>query len=105
QVENSTGCKSFVFSKQITVTANPVADFTFGNACLPAGTMQFTNTSTIADGTQGSFGYQWTFSDGGTSAIKDPSHNYSVVGPFTVKLVVTSNAGCVDSTTKTVNTI
>jgi gliding motility-associated-like protein len=105
QVENNGGCKSQVFSKQVTVAPSPVADFIFGNACLPAGTMQFTDRSTIADGTQGQFVYRWQFGDGGTASVKDPSYNYKATGPFTVMLVVTSGAGCKDSASKSIDKI
>ncbi len=105
QVENASGCKSILYSKTISVTATPIADFSFGNACLPSGAMQFTDASTIADGTQNSFTYNWTFSDGGTSFVKNPVHNYTATGPFTTTLVVTSAAGCSDDTLKTISTI
>lgn len=102
KVENAVGCQSLVFSKQVTINPKPVVDFNFGNACLPAGTMQFNNTSTIA---AGSMNYKWDFGDGGNSFVKDPSHNFNTTGPFQVKLVATSTAGCMDSITKAVNTI
>lgn len=105
KVEVASGCQSTVFSRPVTIYANPVASFTFGNACLPAGLMQFTNGSTIGDGTQSQFIYQWTFSDGGNSSLQTPTHNYTAVGPYTATLQVTSNNGCVDDTTITINTI
>ncbi|HET7896777.1 MAG TPA: PKD domain-containing protein, partial [Flavisolibacter sp.] len=105
QVESASGCKSIVFTKQIIVSTSPKADFTFGTACLPSGTMQFTNQSTITDGTQGSFMYAWNFGEGGIAATKDPLYNYKAVGPYTAQLVVTSGAGCKDTVSKMVNTI
>lgn len=105
KVESSTGCQSSVFTKPVSVYPDPLASFNFGNACLPTGTMQFTNSSTIADGSQNLFSYQWTFGDGGNSVLQNPSHNYATVGPFTTTLVVTSNNGCTDDTSITVNTI
>jgi len=102
-VENAGGCKSILTTKQVVVGNNPVADFNFGNACLPSGQMNFTNASTI--GGNSSLAYQWTFSDGGSATDKDPQHNYGSTGPHTVKLLVTSQLGCVDSVTKTVSTI
>lgn len=105
KVETSTGCQSTVFTMPVTINPNPVAAFTFGNACLPTGTMQFNSTSTISDGTQNQFIYQWTFSDGGNANSQNPLHNYSAIGPHTATLQVTSNNGCVNSVTSTVNTI
>ena len=104
-VENASGCKSLLFSRTILISPNPVANFNFGKACLPAGAVQFTDASTISDGSQNVFTYAWNFGDGGTSTTKNPSHNYSNAGPFSTSLLVTSNAGCVDSVRKTVDSI
>ena len=104
-VETTSGCKSTVASKTIIISPNPVVNFSFGRACLPSGAIQFKDVSTISDGTQASFLYSWNFGDGGTSAIKDPTHNYTAVGPYSVGLKVTSAAGCIDSVRKTVDSI
>jgi gliding motility-associated-like protein len=106
KVESATGCQSITFSKLVIVSPNPVAGFNFGNACLPGGTMVFTNTSTISDGSQNAFSYEWNFGDASSiSTVQMPSHNYAATGPFPVSLKVTSNNGCVDSMIKTVSTI
>jgi len=102
-VENAGGCKSNLETRQLVVGSNPVADFNFGNACLPSGQMNFTDASTIAGNS--SVSYQWTFSDGGSSTVKDPQHIYGSTGPHTVKLVVTSQLGCADSVTKNITTV
>jgi gliding motility-associated-like protein len=104
-VENSVGCKSVVFSRIITVSPNPVADFRFGKACLPNAVVSFNDASTISDGSQNFFLYSWNFGDGIVSSQKNPAHPYNSVGPFTVALQVTSAAGCVASITKTVDSI
>jgi gliding motility-associated-like protein len=88
-----------------------LARYTFTDtACLPFATIDFTNTSTIADATQNSFSYVWNFGDAPSGSLNssiaiDPSHIYNAVGPFNVKLKVTSGAGCVDDTTISINTI
>ncbi|WP_162944834.1 gliding motility-associated C-terminal domain-containing protein [Flavisolibacter nicotianae] len=105
QVENAGGCKSLAYTKEVTVSTNPVAGFHFGNACLPSGVVQFTNSSTVADGTLNQLTYAWNFGDGGSAVTKDPSYAYKTAGPFTTSLVVTSVAGCKDSISQTVNTI
>lgn len=46
--------------------------------------------------------WRWDFGDGVTDAKQNTSHAYSTSGTFTVKLVITNNAGCQDSITKTV---
>jgi gliding motility-associated-like protein len=105
KVEMAGGCQSTVFTRSISVTPSPVAAFDFGNACLPSGTMHFTNNSGIGDGSQAALGYAWNFGDGGNSTQSSPVHSYSTLGPFAVELKVISNAGCKDSITKSVNTI
>jgi PKD repeat protein len=63
----------------------------------------FVSTSTdVAPGTIAS--YAWTFGDGGTAAVNNPSHTYSVMArtEFTVTLKVTDNEGATDVETKTI---
>ncbi|HEY0680642.1 MAG TPA: PKD domain-containing protein [Chitinophagaceae bacterium] len=106
QIETNTGCKSNVFTYPLIVHPTPKADFILpAGICLPQGTAQFTDQSTISDGTQSQFTYVWNFGDGNTSTVKNPVHNYSGTGPFNVKLEVTSNNGCKHDTTKALTTI
>ncbi len=106
QVETSTGCKSTITTKPIIINPRPVASFNLPAAvCLPLGAAQFTNASTISDGSQNSFTYSWNFGDGNSSLQKDPLHNYNGVGPFSVKLQVQSNNGCMDDSTRTLTAV
>lgn len=105
KVESATGCQSTVMTKTVIVSPNPVVDFSFGNACLPAGALSFTNNTTIADGTGPALGYSWDFGNNTASTQKDPVATYAAVGPYSVKLVVTAPSGCKDSLAKTVNTV
>jgi gliding motility-associated-like protein len=110
-VETNTGCISATDSLNIKVNYNPVVDFNMSNVvCLPNGLTQFTDLSTIGDGTQSQFTYIWDFGDPVSGAangavIKNPSHNYSAVGPYTIKLKVTSKDGCFTENTKTLSAI
>ncbi len=104
-VENSSGCKSTVFSKTFFVNSLPVPNFDMPGVCLPAGIAQFTNLSTIAGGNINSMTYVWNFGDGGTSTNITPTHNYVAAGPFTVKLSATSIAGCTKDSSKIFNNI
>lgn len=58
--------------------------------------IQFTDTST---GTPTA--WAWAFGDGGTSALQNPKHTYSMAGTYGVKLTAT-NAGGSTSKTRTV---
>ena len=101
----ATGCQSTVHSFPVTIHANPLANFNSPSICLPAGAAQFTNSSAISDGTQGSLTYAWNFGDGGLSVAQNPLHNYAGTGPYNVTLTVISNNGCVAASTKILNTI
>jgi gliding motility-associated-like protein len=110
-VTTSNGCRSTVRTIPVTVNPIPRAAFTFPpSACLPSANIQFTNASTIADGSQGSLSYLWNFGDPASGALNtssgsNPSHIYNTAGPFSVNLQVTSAAGCVHDTTLVVNNI
>jgi PKD repeat protein len=97
-VYNAANCPDTVIHT-ITVSSSPVADFVADTVCFGSATT-FTDQSSIADGqiTQ----YLWSFGDGTTSNVKDPVHSYQAAGAFQVSLTVTSQAGCSNTTTKTV---
>lgn len=105
-VENQSGCRSVAFTRSVVVTAFPVADFALPAAvCLPVGRAAFTDASSIADGTQAQFKYRWEFGDGGIDSVRNPVHFYNGTGPFTVKLRVTSGAGCIKDTSKVLSNV
>jgi gliding motility-associated-like protein len=104
QVASASGCLSNMSSQAITVNPLPVANFSMPDVCLSDAYAQFTDESTIADGTQSSFSYLWTFGDANataadpnTSTAQNPQHKYSAVGNYNVTLTVTSKYGCVSS--------
>ena len=113
QVITSGGCLSLVSSQSIVIHPLPVADFSMPDVCLSDAYAQFTDKSTIADGTQSSFTYLWNFGDPNatsanpnTSTEQNPKHKYSKADNYTVTLTVTSGNGCVSavsSQTFTVN--
>jgi PKD repeat protein len=75
--------------------AAPVAAFTFSPASPSTGqTVRFTDTSTGSPTT-----WSWTFGDGGTSSLQNPTHAYSAAGTFTVTLVATNARGSSTATT------
>ncbi len=67
------------------------AAFTNTNACVGA-LVQFTNTSSTGTGIV----YNWSFGDGGISALQNPSHAYATSGTFNAQLIV-SNGSCLDT--------
>lgn len=74
----------------------PTVNFTKTNSCEGQNVV-FKNTTTL--NTPGTLIYKWTFGDGGSSTIKDPSHLYATPGAYSVTLSASSN-GCAKSITK-----
>lgn len=89
------GC---VASDSVLVSVNlpPIASFSANSnaQCLNGNQFFFTNTST---GPNAPLTYQWSFGDGSTSTVPQPSYQYNQSGVFLVKLVAATQAGCQDS--------
>jgi len=81
----------------VTVNRPPVANFTSSCSLLAC---SFTSTSSDPDGPIAS--YSWTFGDGATAALQNPSHTYATGGTYTVTLTVTDNQGATNATSKSV---
>jgi PKD repeat protein len=69
----------------------PTAAFTSPSSALTNIPVLFTDHSTDADGRVVS--WLWTFGDGQSSTLRNPTHYYGAVGTFSVKLTVTDNQG------------
>ncbi|MBL0102777.1 MAG: PKD domain-containing protein [Bacteroidetes bacterium] len=81
----------------------PVAAFSFSNNCSGA-PIQFTDNTTISG--SGINSWTWDFGDFSTSALQNPTHQYTANGTYNVSLIVTTGAGCADTITQqiTINT-
>ena len=91
------GCPDTV-SKNISINANPVANFVHDTAC-DGSPVHFRDTS---NGTI--IAYSWNFGDGaGTSSAKDPAYSYSGGGTYPVSEKVTSTFGCSNTVSIDVN--
>ena len=101
-VTTNKGCTNQV-SSPLTVHPKPVANFSLPNVCLPAGTANFTSTSTVAGGTITN--YLWNFGNSQTATTQIATTTYTSTGPFTVSLMVTSNNGCTHTKTSQLNTV
>src|SRR5438552_5982328 len=85
--DSSTPAQSSTVTHTVTVASPVVATFTSSPAHpIIGGTVTF--TSTVTGGTT-PYVYAWTFGDGGTSAVANPTHAYTTAGTFTVTLTVT----------------
>ncbi|MCZ8072838.1 MAG: collagenase, partial [Paucibacter sp.] len=74
----------------------PTAGFTFSTSGLTA---NFTDTSTDPDGSVAS--WAWSFGDGSSSTVKNPSKTYAQAGTYTVTLTVKDNKGAASNPPKT----
>ncbi len=95
-VTSMNGCKDTV-TKDLTINARPVSQFSATTACLGSVTT-FTNESTPPSGAS-IVSHFWEFGDGGTSTITNPTYTYLLAGNYNVKLTVTTNQGCTKDTT------
>lgn len=81
------------------ITVYPLPDVTISiSKTLRCDTAEYN----FLNATQGASSYLWRFGDGNTSAIQSPKHYYTTHATnnriFTVKMIATSNNGCIDST-------
>jgi PKD repeat protein len=82
----------------ITIGEKPLADFNYTNVCQ-GGETEFTNGSLINSGT---LTYAWDLGNSTTSTNTNPTVTYGAAQSYTVQLVTTSNSGCSDTATKSV---
>jgi len=85
---------------KITINGQPEVGFTVNTGCQGKQTL-FTDTTVLTSGNITS--YMWGFGDQGTSTQQNPINIYKNSGTYTVSLVVTTDSGCVDSTSTTVS--
>lgn len=102
KTETNKGCKDST-SKTIKISPLPFAGFITPDNCINDPFVQFTDTSSIADGSS-QLMYEWNFGDPNanagnpnTSVLKNPTHKYTAVGNYNVSLKVTSSAGCIST--------
>lgn len=84
----------------IVIAPTPIADFSFNEVCL-GDEVCFNDLSTIVG--DSIISWDWDFGDATTSADTSPCHFYIAGGEYHVTLITSSNNGCVDSHTDTVN--
>jgi gliding motility-associated-like protein len=75
------------------------ADFNFTPQCVAA-PVTFSDNSYIRYGSISS--WRWNFGDGTTSTFQNPIKTYNTPGTYDVRLVVTSDKGCVDTMIKSI---
>lgn len=90
------GCQDSL-TRLVNVWPRPVIDFEANPlaGCYPFDAV-FTNNTTMPEGSV--FQYQWSFGDGGSSGLANPTYVYpNKAGNYTVVLYALSDKGCADS--------
>lgn len=77
--------------QQVEIFQLPVANFNYTNECF-YDALPFNNQST-PDATQ----FEWSFGDGQTSNMENPSNLYANAGQYNVEFIVTTDNGCKDT--------
>jgi gliding motility-associated-like protein len=87
---------------QILIVPKPVAGFVTNAVlqCFTGNYFSFANTSSISSG---SMSYTWYYGDGSFQIATNGAKTYTNTGSYNVKLVATSNFGCVDSVVQVVS--
>ncbi|MBN1887625.1 MAG: DUF11 domain-containing protein [Thermoflexales bacterium] len=83
------GCSVRTDTHTIIIGLAPEASFTSATEVGIGEPITFTNTSVGAE----PLSYVWTFGDGVTSTLENPTHAYTATGPFTVTLTVSNDYG------------
>lgn len=102
-VKTSQGCADTA-KRVMEVVATPKASFTISkdSSCLGAHKYDFTNTTAFP----GAFSSFWTLGDGTTASTDHISQkNYLTAGTYNVKVVVSTVAGCKDSSSNIVHVL
>ncbi|MFY7884135.1 MAG: PKD domain-containing protein, partial [Dolichospermum sp.] len=101
-VTNTAGCTD-VITRTVVVTGKPIITFDISSntQCIYNNVFTFTNTSPNQAGTA----YYWNFGDGILSTLPVVNKSYVAVGTYSVTLIGTNGAGCIDSLTKTVTLV
>jgi gliding motility-associated-like protein len=97
------GCTFTTAKQQINISSVPEASISITNTkqCLFGNNFNFISSSTNAVGVMN---YVWDFADGMQATTKNASHTFSKAGVYKVKLFVSSNTICAD-TTETIVTV
>ncbi len=88
-------------TRYVTLAPRAVPDFSSQTSCNNKQAV-FTNSTTLQFG---NFGSSWKYGDGTSGTGQNPMHLYNGFGSFDVRLLITTDLGCVDSIIKQVSLI
>jgi len=92
-IQSDSGCID-TFSKNITITEKPVAQFTIPAGCI--GTDIQMKDESYANG-DSITNWHWNFGSGITSNRRNPTHRFNSEGLYEIELIVQTNNQCTDT--------
>ncbi len=97
------GCRDTILKTNYIRVNGPVANFSATNTSGCVGLTTTFNDLSTDDAVNAIVSWRWDFGDGTVQTFNGPpfEHTYNTQGIYSVKLVVTDAAGCVDSITRT----
>ncbi|MFY7886192.1 MAG: PKD domain-containing protein, partial [Dolichospermum sp.] len=97
-VTGTNGCKDST-TTNVTVIDKPTAAFALTGFTACSGSLNIAPNNTSV----GAVSYLWSFGDGTTSNLTNPTKTYAAFGTYIVKLIATNGSGCIDSVQQTIN--
>ncbi len=97
-VTNPQGCDT-TYQLNLSMNNMITAIFNWTGACEDSPCI-FNDLSNVGNGNVTS--WKWDFGDGNSSKLANPSNTYGNLGTYTVKMVITTDKGCIDSVQQSV---
>ncbi len=95
--DKTLNCTSQSNTIDVVVNVNPTAAFSI------SGNLDVTQPITFTDQSTNAAAWFWDFGDGQTDTSENPTHTYTAMKNYTVKLSVTTSAGCSASKSNSVS--
>ncbi len=90
-VSNTSGIPATATSKATIAYPSPAVTINGPYSGKPTLAIDF--TSTVSEPYDGSFSYQWSFGDGSSASVPNPTHAYAAAGTYAVSLTVIGQYG------------
>ncbi|MDX1905652.1 MAG: PKD domain-containing protein [Bacteroidia bacterium] len=97
-VSDANGCRDTLVRPDYIQLSHPAADFAVSSVATCPGTVMAFFDRSVGDTTLAS--WFWSFGDGTTSFLQNPTHTYTANGTYTVTLTVTNILGCSHTITR-----
>lgn len=97
---NSGGCND---TTQISVNVNPFPSAVISYTKGAGNSLSFKDSSKVSSGSITS--WKWYFGDGDSTTIQSPAHLYNNTGSYNVKLCVSTDKGCENCTSRTIEVL